>query len=236
MALDQPAHLAWRIVQPPLSSARLARASARSIRWFCTRFSRSCGPGDEVQPSLLGSARPGQQFPGDCLRLLADLHPDSIDHALQVGLQPPALPGAATSTLSSSSRASRIGYLGMSAPPDPRCVPRRRMRQSVLAAKLAFTQPALVLDRYSLSLVQPSGANPPRSAGRPHVPPCRAAPTSTTCPSSASRGGALSPPVCLVGLGSPTSSSEPPYGRKARAGGSLRSCRTTLFATCRWRG
>jgi hypothetical protein len=30
----------------------------------------------------------GSGFPGDCLRLLADLHPDSINHALQVGLQP----------------------------------------------------------------------------------------------------------------------------------------------------
>jgi hypothetical protein len=87
----QPRSCSWRSISPrtslggsssPLpSSACLARASARSIRWFCTRFSRSCGPGDEVQPSLLGSARPGQQFPGDCLRLLADLDPDSINHA-----------------------------------------------------------------------------------------------------------------------------------------------------------
>jgi hypothetical protein len=97
--------------------------------------------------------------PGDCLRLLADLHPDSIDHALQVGLQPPALPGSATSTLSSSSRASQIGHLGMSAPSDPRCVPRRRMRQSVLAAKLAFTQPALVHDDALISTA-------PRDAAR----------------------------------------------------------------------
>ena len=47
---------------------------------------------------------------------------------------------------------------------------------------------SLVLDRSILSLVQPCGADPPPSAGRPHVPPCRAAPTSTTCSSSATRG------------------------------------------------
>jgi hypothetical protein len=95
---------------------------------------------------------------------------------------------------------------------------------------------SLVLDRYSLSLVQPSGADPPRSAGRPHVPPCRAAPTSTTCSSSASRGGALSPPVRLVGRGSPTGSSDLAYGRKPREAGSLSACRTTPFARCRWPG
>jgi hypothetical protein len=236
VALDQPCTSLRGLSSPRLSSARLARASARSIRWFCTRFSRSCGPGDEVQPSLLGSARPGQQFPGDCLRLLADLHPDSIDHALQVGLQPPALPGSATSTLSSSSRASQIGHLGMSAPSDPRCVPRRRMRQSVLAAKLAFPQPALVLDRSSLSLVQPSGADPPPSAGRPHVPPSRAAPTSSTCSSSATRGWSVVTAGVLGRARVADLLVRPCPGRKARAGGSVSACRTTLFARCRWPG
>jgi hypothetical protein len=40
-----------------------------------------------------GFCSPWAAVPGDCLRLLADLQPDSIDHALQVGLQPPAPPG-----------------------------------------------------------------------------------------------------------------------------------------------
>jgi hypothetical protein len=194
----QPRSCSWRSISPRtslgglssprLSSARLARASTRSIRWFCTRFSRSCGPGDEVQPSLLGCARPGQQFPGDCLRLLADLDPDSIDHALQVGLQPPALPGpppapcraAPTPRGSGISTGQLLPILGVSrvAGCSNRYLPRSSPSLSL----------SLVLDRYSLSLVQPSGADPPRSAGRPHVPPCRAAPTSMTCPSSASRG------------------------------------------------
>jgi hypothetical protein len=48
----QPRSCSWRSISPRTSlggssssrrsSARLARASARSIRWFCTRFSRSC--------------------------------------------------------------------------------------------------------------------------------------------------------------------------------------------------
>ena len=245
--------------RPPAPGAARGARSARAPRsadhpapflarraWPERRPDRSGGsapasagpaPGDEVQPSLLGAARPGQQqFPGDCLRLLADLDPDSIDHALQVGLQPSALPGAppAPCRAAPAPRGSGISacqllpILGVSrvAGCGNRYLPRSSPSLSL----------SLVLDRYSLSLVQPSGADPPRSAGRPHVPPCRAAPTSMTCPSSASRGGALSPPVRLVGRGSPTGSSDLAYGRKAPGGGGLRACRTTLLVMCRWPG
>ena len=224
----QPRSCSWRSISPRTSLGGSSSSRPSSARLASTRPDRSGGsapasagpaPGDEVQPSLLGSARPGQQFPGDCLRLLADLDPDSIDHALQVGLQPPALPGAppAPCRAAPAPRGSGISacqllpILGVSrvAGCGNRYLPRSSPSLSL----------SLVLDRYSLSLVQPSGADPPRSAGRPHVPPCRAAPTSTTCPSSASRGGALSPPVRLVGRGSPTGSSDLAYGRKAPGGG-----------------
>jgi hypothetical protein len=235
----------WRSISPRTSlggsssslpsSARLARASARSTRCFCSSFSRSCARrrGPAIAP---GFCSPGQQFPGDCLRVLADLDSDSFDHALQVGLQPSALPGAppAPCRAAPAPRGSGISacqllpILGVSrvAGCGNRYLPRSSPSLSL----------SLVLDRYSLSLVQPSGADPPRSAGRPHVPPCRAAPTSMTCPSSASRGGALSPPVRLVGRGSPTGSSDLAYGRKAPGGGGLRACRTTLLVMCRWPG
>jgi hypothetical protein len=74
------------------------------------------------------------------LRLLADLDPDSIDHALQVGLQPPALPGAppAPCRAAPAPRGSGISagqllpILGMS---------RLTGCGNRLAAKLAFPQP-----------------------------------------------------------------------------------------------
>jgi hypothetical protein len=239
VALDQPCTSLGGLSSPRLSSARLARASARSIRWFCTRFSRSCGPGDEVQPSLLGSARPGQQFPGDCLRLLADLHPDSIDHARSRSvsshrrcLGPPPAPcrAAPAPRRSGISAGQLLPILGVSRVAG--CGNRYLPRSS------PFTQPALVVDRYSLSLVQPSGADPPRSAGRPHAP--------TAASSRTDIGDLLvvgHPRVerchrrcAWPGEGRRLARPTLPYGRKAPGGGSLRSCRTAPFAGCRWPG
>jgi hypothetical protein len=146
----QPRSCSWRAISPRTSlggssssrrsSARLARASARSIRWFCTRFSRSCARrrGPAIAP---GFCSPWvAAVPRDCLRLLADLDPGSIDHALQVGLQPPALPGeppapcrAAPAPRGSGISAGQLlPILGVS---------RVAGCGNRLAAKLAFTQP-----------------------------------------------------------------------------------------------
>jgi hypothetical protein len=146
----QPRSCSWRAISPRTSLGGSSSSRRSSARLASTRPDRSGGsapasagpaPGDEVQPSLLGSARPGQQqFPGDCLRLLADLDPDSINHALQVGLQPPALPGAppAPCRAAPAPRGSGISagqllpILGVS---------RVAGCGNRLAAKLAFTQP-----------------------------------------------------------------------------------------------
>jgi hypothetical protein len=50
------------------------------------------------------------------------------------------------------------------------------------------------------------------------------------------RGGALSPPVLVTGRRSPTDSSSSALRSEGARGGSLRSCRTTPLATCRWPG
>src|SRR5215211_6443089 len=163
-------------------------------------------PGDEVQPSLLGSARPGSSSPATAcaysptctLTRLTTRSRSASSHRRCLGRhqhlveQPPRLADRVSRQLLPILGVSRVAGCGN------RYLPRSSPSLSL----------SLVLDRYSLSLVQPSGADPPRSAGRPHVPPCRAAPTSMTCRSSASRGGALSPPVRLVGRGSPTGSTD----------------------------